>query len=449
LSLKLKFHETKENKMFKKSLLAASLVLAVTNASAAALDNTANTGKTEVYGKEFIQNEATGVAVPSMTATLGAQYSVGDIVRLKVSGAEIDTTNTTGATATFAAGTSGATMTLGLLSVSASEAVFRVTVATGDHSNNGDATIAFTGLKLTTASLMTASTVSATYAPETSTGIAIDVASANTFKILKGVEQYNASTAVAADNFDAVISTGSLRSNFGTGVYADTVKVSFPGYTIGANENAYAAHMGAAPSASKVTVKGDFSFLDTSGDGKVTSADAIAAPLATAGAASAVAFATDLQSIVVTGPTAFTDAGVAVTAGNAAAGTTITAQSFTTDTELSFAAKTGGTVKKTTSLSAGSWTLDGSSTKIAFLPFGSDYAQSITVTNTGSVEGAITVDLFYNGMKYTKTLTAVAAAKAVTNISLEVAAFAAESGITDNAQITVTTNAPGIVVKGL
>jgi len=434
--------------MFKKSLLAASIILTATSASAAVLDNTANTGKTEVYGLEYVANEATGIVVPSVTATLGAQYSVGDIIKVSLNGADIDATNSTPAAA-FTAGGSGATMTLGLLSKTATEATFRVTVATGDHSSGGGGTVAFTGLKMTTASAVAASSTSFVFSAETSTGIAIDVATTNSYKLLKGVNQYTAKFAASTDKFNATISTGALRTNFGTGVYADAVTVAFPAVVLAASENAYALHMGAAPSASKVTVNGDFSFLDTTGDGKVTSADAIPTPLATAGGASAVAFATGLQSVVVTGPTAFSNAGVTVTAGNSKGETTILDQSFTTDTELSFTAKTGGTVKKTTSLASGSWGLDGSTAKIAFLPFGADYAQSITVTNTGSVSGAITVDLFANGMKYSKTLTAVSAAKSVTNIGAEVAAFAAESGITGDAQITVLTNAPSIVVKGL
>ena len=85
------------------------------------------------------------------------------------------------------------------------------------------------------------------------------------------------------------------------------------------------------------------------------------------------------------------------------------------------------------------------------MPFGTEYAQSITVANKGTVEGAITVTLVANGNTYTKTLSAVAAAKSVTNISLEVAAFAAESGVTGNAYVNVVANAPAgnIAVKGV
>jgi len=132
--------------------------------------------------------------------------------------------------------------------------------------------------------------------------------------------------------------------------------------------------------------------------------------------------------------------------GNAAGGTVITApQSFT----YSSVATDGTTSVTEAAASAGSFTLDGSSTDIAFLPFGADYAQSITVTNNGAVVGAITVTLTSGGMAYSKELVATSTAKAVTDISAEVAAFAAASGVTGNASLNVTTNSPGIDVKGL
>jgi len=431
--------------MFKKSLLAASIILTTAGASAAVLDNASSSGNTSVYGVEYIANEATGVVVPTVNVTLGAQYSVGDIVSITLSGADIDLTNSVPA-GNFTAATTE-TLVLGLLSTSASTATFRVTAASGDHSAATNV-VAFSGFKATAASLVDGGTTSFTYAAETSTGIDIDSASTNTYKILKGVEEYVAKHAASTDKFDATVSTGSLRTNFGTGVYADTTLVSFPGYTLLAGEADYASHVATAVTTSKVTVMGDFSFLDTNGDGKIDATDAITNPIVKTGAAASVAWATDLQSVVITGPAAFTDAGVIVTAANAAGDTTIIDQTFTSSTELTYPAKTG-TGKKTTALTSGEWDLDGSSAKTNFMPFGAEYAQSITVTNSGSVEGAITVDLFFNGTKYTKTLTATSSAKSVTNISLEVAAFAAESGVDGNAQVTITTNAPSIKVEAV
>jgi hypothetical protein len=440
--------------MFKKSLLAASLALVAMNASAA-VTSTA-TGAVDVFGKEFVANEATGIDFSTIEVELNAQYSVGDIVTLSMSGASFDLVNSA-AIATYSTDlTSAPTMTLGLLSTDANTATFRITAASGNH---GDAEtlkfskITFTALKLSTATAKVAGTVSAVFAAQTSTGISIDAASTNTVAAMKGVTQYLAKFTLAADKLNAEVKVGALRTNFGTGVYDDALKVTFTDYAPLAGEAAVAALVGAAPTGTKVTLNGDFSFLDTNADGKITSADKIFPVFAqTAGTtATTIVAAADLQSVSFVGPTAFTAAGLTITAANVAGDTVIKDQKFTVDTEITYTPKTGGAVKAVASQSAGAWTLDGANQDIAFLPFGNEYAQSVTVSNSGTVEGAITVALSFEGTTFTKTLTAVAAKLSVTNISLEVAALAAESGITGNAQINVIVNAPAasIDVKGV
>lgn len=437
-------------KMFKKSLLAAAISVVAINAGAASLAG--STANIALMGQEFIANEATGVALDTPIVTLGAQYSVGDIIKVQLSGASFDTVNSAPAAA-FAAGTSGATMTLGLLSTSATEATFRVTVATGDHSNNGDATITFSALKMTTASASVAGAVTAVYSAETSTGVAIDTATTNTKVIQKGVTQYLAKFAATTDLLDAEIKVGALRANFGTAVYTDAVSVTFTDYAPLANEAWIGglALQGAAPSATSSTLNGDFNFLDTNGDSAITALDAIFPAFVAVGTATAITPAANLQSITYAGPTAFTASGLTITAGNAAGDTVITDQSFTVDTSITYAPKTGGSVIATASMAAGAWGLDGANQDIAFLPFGSDYAQSITVSNDGTVSGAITVTIISEGNSYSETLTSVATAKTVTNISAEVAALAAASGVTGDAHINVIVNAPAgnIDVKGL
>ncbi|MFT5529046.1 MAG: hypothetical protein ACI9C0_000715 [Alteromonadaceae bacterium] len=432
--------------MFKKTLLALALSSAAMSASAAVLENTTAADQVDLIGKEFVATNTGGVDLSSATITLGAQYSVGDIITLSVSGASFDLTNST-QSLVFAAGTTGSTLTTGLISSAADKLTYRVTAASGDHTG---ATLAFSGMKLTDASVVGASTISVAFAAETSTGISIDSAATNSANLMKVVDQYSTGFAAATDKLDATISVGSLRTNFGTGVYTDSLLVAINEYAPKTDE-VWSTVKGAAPSATKVTLKGDFSFLDTNGDGKVTAADKIASPLATAGGATAAVFATDLQSVVITGPAAFTNAGVTITAANAAGDTTVTNQTFTAETELTYATASTVAVKETATLAAGEWDLDGSSDNIELMPFGAEYAQSITVANRGSVEGAITVTLKAGGMTYSKELSQVAAANSVTNISLAVAAFAAESGITGNAHVNVVVNAPdtNIGVKGV
>ena len=432
--------------MFKKSLVAMALSTIAFNTMAASL--VTDSGNVDLIGKEFVANEATGVALTATTTTLGAQYSVGDIIKFTVSGATIDVANSVPALTFTDAGTDGTTMTLGLLSNADNVLTYRVTAATGNHAGGTADTLALAGVKLTTASVVAAGDITLTFSAETSTGIAIDSAATNSKKVMKAVNQYLTSFAASTDKLDATVSVASLRTNFGTGVYTDVVAPTFADYTplTGEGWNAGLALQGGAPTATKFTVNGDFSFLDTNGDGKIATGDKIPAPFS-----GTVAIASDMQSFTVTGGAAFAKVSSTITAGNAAGDVTIENQSFTVDTETTYTPKTGATAKKTNSLAAGGWDLDGSDDDIALMPFGSEYAQSITVANDGSVEGAITVTLIADGKTYVKTLDAVAAAKSVTNISLEVAAFAEASGITGNAFVNVVANVPqaNIFVKGV
>ena len=94
-----------------------------------------------------------------------------------------------------------------------------------------------------------------------------------------------------------------------------------------------------------------------------------------------------------------------------------------------------------------SWKLNGASKSIEFMPFASQYAQSVTVTNSGTVEGAITLDFVANGKLQSKTITTVAKAKSVTDISADVKAAAAEFGITGDAKVVVVVNSPAADIE--
>jgi len=370
--------------MFKKSLLAAALSAVAFNAAAATTAPTS--GNLGIYGKEYLQNETT-IDVPSVTVTLGAQYSQGDIIKLTISGATVSTTASSAAAA-FAAGGSGATMTLGLLDLSGNTATFRVTAASGDHSSGGGATVAFTGLKITGASGQSASTVSAVYSAETSTGIAIDSASTNTGKVMKFVDQYVAKFNASTDKFDEVISTGDLRKKFtSTPGLADNIAARVSEYATVAGE-AW-VEQGGAPSSVKIKVNGDWSFLDTNNDGKIDGSDAISAPF-TSGVGT-VAVATDLQSFTTTAtaPAVNTDYTTTATVATAAGATTIKDQAFTADVTHVIAAKTGGNVSETATLAAGEWKLDGKKFTVPYLPYGDNTAVIFRITNLGSISGNV------------------------------------------------------------
>lgn len=183
------------------------------------------------------------------------------------------------------------------------------------------------------------------------------------------------------------------------------------------------------------TLNGDFSFLDVDGDDKIDEEFTL----------SGVA-AKGLQSTAVTKATAATAKFDFATDGSVV----LPVQNFFADASVQYQTAALATATfEAKGLYAGAWALNGTSKDITFMPFGSDYAQSITVTNRGTVVGEIEVVLTYKGENYTKALTAVAAAKSVTDISKEVAAFAKASGITGNANVKVIVNSPSVDVDAV
>jgi hypothetical protein len=441
------------NKMFKKSLVASALLLAAFNSSAAVNAIAATTVSQEGSAG------AASIAMTDNVVTLAAEYTVGDTVTFTVSGAEIDTAlSTPTLTAALLAGDAATT---GLLSTTASTVTFRVTAQT-DGAANGviytGGTFTLAGVVLKTATVLdTVGKITSTYSAATSTGIVVDSATTNAATAATVVAQFSSSVTKPAN---AIIDVSNNREQFTAGndtITTDVIIVTPVEAVVTVNDAAYtgATHV----------LNGDFSWMETDGDAGIDAGE-LAAAFAATGAADGYTSVVDTAGTKITVTVAdaaaantleamtatFTNLGVSATATPNAQ---LPTQVITVDSTINYNTAAAAVATKSTAAgaSAGSWTLNGSDDDIAFLPFGSDYAQSITVTNSGTVAGAITVDLTAGGTTYTKTLTAVADAKSVTNISLEVAAFAAASGITDNARIKVVVNAPDanneIQVKGL
>jgi hypothetical protein len=443
--------------MFKKSLIAAALITASVSAAAGTFAPTT---------PSIISLEGHAVALNKLdindlgAAVIGthATYSAGDILTITVEGALFNTA--TGFTPpTMVATDNAADETFAFIDFVDAGATARFLV--------DDLAIATdNNLTITTVDLVAASATADTVIKFSSLALSQN----------QLVGSYDASAALSVATFapqlvttvaglDAVVSTANGRAEFiaanGGQELTDKLNVGF----VNGSNNASAIAL------TKVThtITGQFGWLmdydlaanggDADGvleTGEVATAVAPAATDGDSGTGNPDTFAMTID----TGLTAITvvqtiDANLDnveftfKSIGNAAGGTVIAApQPFTYSHVAAGATAAEGTISQATT-SAGGFTLDGSGADIAFLPFGADYAQSITVTNTGAVEGAISVDLTAGGFTYSTTLAAVAAAKSVTNISKEVADFAAASGITGNARVNVTANAPGIVVKGL
>lgn len=425
--------------MFKKSLLALALAGAALSGAANAATITSGGTKAIALEGNLNANLGNSILAPAdltsaLTTTVGTAYIVNDVVTFTVSGATFDITSTPTLV--------GGSATYNFIDYSGTNiARFRVAVADASAAD----TIVLAGWSLKTAGAADKSKITFT-----STALSSNAT----------IGAYD-TTATAADSFtfgkqltttttklNGEVSTGKGRAEFTSSANQDVLTI--------ANVNNAGVDALTINKAVHV-VTGNFSYVidyDATANGGdadgVMDAGEIASAVTNTGCTSGVVtFNTGLTALTMTdtGGIAASCAIELNNVGNAAGGSVIVSpQSFTVASTYTDASSNAITVGAS---GAGSFTLDGSGADIAFLPFGSEYAQSITVTNSGTVVGAITVDLTAAGTTYTKTLTAIADAKSVTNISLEVAAFAAESGITGNARVNVTVNAPNTVVKAV
>lgn len=419
--------------MFKKSLLAVALGVAAFGANAATTSATPS-----VVSLEGAVGQTT-VAVPELTIKLAAEYAVGDTFTITLTGAEFDTTSNPAIT--FSGFTNNPTV--GLLSKTATTATFRVTAVPSPVEVFSGKNFLLNGALLKTTTVTDAAgDIKLTYAAKTSTGLDLDNVGTATSTVVTSKAQLSSSVTKL---LNGVIDVENERKQFTAGndtITTDVLEVTPVVATAGTHDAAYtgATHV----------IKGDFSWMDTDGTTGVSATELAAAFKATG-------TADTYTSTINTAGDAITVT-VADAAGNTAEAMTATftvlgkanskapilsTQKFTVDSTIKYNTAAGtASTKAMASASAGSWTLNGFDENIVFMPFGTQYAQSINVSNTGSVAGAITVDITADGKTYTKTLTATATPKATTNISQEVKAFAAESGVTGNAHIKVVVNSP-------
>lgn len=419
--------------MFKKTLVALALTTAAMSANAAVTSATPS-----VVSQEGAVGQ-TSIAVPTYTIRLAAEYAVGDTFTITLTGAEFDTTSTPAIT--FAGFTNAPTV--GLLSKTTSTATFRVTAVPSPVEVFSGKDFLLNGLTLKTTSVTdTAGDIKLSYAAKTSTGLDLDNVGTATSTVVTSKSQLSSS---ATTKLNAVIDVENERKQFTVGndsITTDTLVVTPVVAAAGTNDAVYtgATHV----------IKGDFSWMESDGDAGIDAAELAAAFAATGGAdtyTSTINTAGDAITVVVAdaaGNTAEAMTGTFTVLGKANTKAPILpTQMFTIDSAIKYNTAAGVASTKTiASASAGAWTLNGFDENIVFMPFDAQYAQSINVSNTGSVAGAITVDITAEGKTYTKTLTAIATPKATTNISAEVKAFATESGVTGNAHVKVVVNSP-------
>lgn len=424
--------------MFKKTLLALALT---------SVAGVANAGDLTVVGGAkniSIEGNATATAASKLQAAdfgavtldVGSDYIVNDLVVVTVAGAKFDKTVTPKATA------SAGTATFSFVDFSSDNTV-RFRVSSNNHLEAND--ILIDSFQLLSGT------------PSNKQKVQL---SSNAISVNPLIGNYDAAKAVDLGVFvnqvvytitklDGVVATGKGRAQFSSGLN-DVLTLAVTNDT--------AAVDALTLTKEEHVIKGNFSYLADydlaanggDADGVVEAAELANALTTTGFSAPALSVDAGLTTLTIkdaTLPAASSTVQFNVI-GQTNGGSVITApQSFTIDSSVADAS----TTIPLATASAGTWTLDGSTDDIELMPFGAEYAQSITVANRGTVEGAITVTLKADGKTYSKELSQVAAANSVTNISLAVAAFAAESGITGNAHVNVVVNAPAgnIGVKGV
>lgn len=423
--------------MFKKTLIAAALATTALGAVASTVTVTPAS-----VGVEF----AAGTSVfdaATVTVDLGRDYGNGDIITLTVAGASWQTTSGTPAVAVTPTltGTGDAVGKIDFLDYSGSSV--RVLV-TEDIDATTAAGMTIAGLKLNIAGAADKGKVALSAAGRVSTvdgPINVD-ASASTDYITFATEY----ATKVNDGFDGVVDVNKARKEFSTtsggadSANADTLIL----------EHTRATPADGATTAAKVTytVYGDFAFLDTDGDGTLETKEGTITS-----AAGTVALATDFQSVSVTDATGGTFAasgtlGITVTAP---ADVVIPDQAFTASTDVNYTftgAPAAGVTKSTlTMASAGAWTLNGAKAHIPFLPFGSNFSQSVTVSNTSTQTGGVDLVVYVGGDTMEVEGIATVGAEGVTDLSSAIRTAVANMGITTgNLSMDVIINAPDAAI---
>lgn len=422
--------------MFKKSLIALALTSFVGAASAATIPQ----GITS-FSAEGVANEATIDAndfgdVVAVSAIVNG-YQVGDQLVFTFPNDVLDTSTA----ATIAVGGTG-TPVLGF--------------STPDY-NNGNS-VSFTITSVTTA-MIVGSTA-------TLDGIILEganLAGGGTvvadFKVISSVNDSDYETvsevvantasqyAVTATGFSGVVDVNETRKLFvadaPTTTTTDTLVVTAveTGLVKDAVETIVAYTLG-----------GDFSFMDTDGDGT-------ADYTVTVDNATDEAIATDFQSITWTasGAASATHT-VVITASNAGTPTAIPVQTFTVDSVVTYNTATAGASVSTeeTAMSGGEWALNGSSFTVPYMPYGGNTKPILSLTNTGSLAGEVLVSyMTETGSAWVEFDTAgLMSNTGVTNLAGTIDGIVAEIVAADptatsgKLALQVTVNAPDTAISG-
>ncbi|NOH84546.1 hypothetical protein F0249_12045 [Vibrio sp. 03-59-1] len=449
--------------MLKKTLVA--LAIASVAGSAMAADIT--TTQYSVLSKQGAQgndNVTIGQDVTPVTAniedvivTLNAEYKIDDLITFDFTGVDIDLAASSLITKVTLANDPDTslpfgTMTLGLLTSTANQLVYRVTSLdyTQEKPENTtfNGTIELEGLQFEVASLLVSGKGMVTYSAKTSNDFVLDQEVTNATTIFDVKDQF------AGDvdhKFDAVIDVNEQRLRFDSldqtgsahSTSVDSVELTAEevAYTYG-NNIAAQYSLPAEALAQVMTVNGDFSFLGEANE--TTGLIPTSNVAATFGVPKVYADKIVVEHNALTTNTITVDIS-GVDAGYA--DSQLSTQEFTANIDVKYDSyldeKTNQVANVLVAGDAGEWTLNGAIVHVPFMPFRAGYSPVVTVSNTSSQKGDIEVLVYAkNDAEWAEPvsymLTTPAKAEAMTNITGELQA----QGIDGDVAFDVIVNAP-------
>lgn len=391
---------------FKKTLVASAILAFAGAAQAATLAGTEQTVTSQYLAGTQTSSGAAATTdhrAAAFTITLGADYTLNDTMTLTFT-TPVKTALPVSLTAavdnTVGAGKNG--ITFSLISggtAGASTATYRVTavdVSTDTNTSIGVVlTVPAANLEFLKSNL--GSGASVTFAAKTNTGLDLDTGGGNarTASLVKVASQFtitNPSIArvidVNADRKSFVELTGAVKTVTGT----------FNIATLTTAGNVYARPINAAAGV-KHTLTGDFSWV-VDNDTNTAGLQPKAGVFTTTGTCATPVWAYSTTAVSLTCDAVAADTAIVIDpeankVGVAAANVAILApQSFTATSTVTYTTP-AATENVINGASAGSWTLNGSQVRVPYMVAGGDrFGIIANVTNHGSKDGAITLDVW-------------------------------------------------------
>jgi hypothetical protein len=423
--------------LWKKTLLATAVAAISTGAMAVdvktATEASALTYSAEGLAVGVIANDGNEATIPTVKLTAGAEYAVGDIVTLTISGGEFSDSGyqlIDGATVAVDKNK----VTFGLINSTENTLTFRVTALANAVTTVGNVfelgkADAPAATKVKLGSIAPDTVVSVTAKAVTATGFDLDNTANDTSKVASVATQWSFK---AQPVMDAVVDVTEERKKF---VDANAAKFSLVlAEILDANDqqiNYQASFTPDNTKANTITVSGNFTAFDGVDNNGTFTSDA-----------GAVTVAEDKQSATIA--MTASEAVVDTHAQTFAVGTAqkiIEAGSYSATMKL---IDDGDRVVNVSSVNAGKMTLNGASYDIPYIPYGDTTERFVWVTNKGGQTGAITVTaLEQNGTQHELGEVATSSTGLI-KLDQLIDAKLAEAGVAkgQSIKLNVTVNAP-------